>query len=76
MRRKTLAVSLFTLGVGAPVHDLDVNDNFSIGGVLSGAMQCQSLSDEGTQDADDQCQGAVPLQPEFHLRLTEDDKFL
>ena len=75
MNRNTLAMSLLALGFAAPVHALDVTDNFSVGGVLSGSVQCQSLSDEGTQDANDECQGAMPLQPEFHLRLTENDEF-
>ncbi len=75
MKRNTLAVLLSALGVGAPVYALDITDQFSIGGVLSGTMQCQSLSDEGTRDADDQCQGAMLVQPEFHFRLTEDDEF-
>ena len=78
MKRKTLAVSLLTLGVGAPVYALDVTDNFSIGGVLSAAGQCQSLSDDGEiagDEGDDECNAGMPLQPEFHLRLTEDDEF-
>ncbi len=75
MKRTTLAMSLLTLGAGAPAHALDVTDNFSIGGVLAGAMQCQSLSDDGPNDGSDECQGAMPLQPEFHLRLTENDEF-
>ncbi len=78
MKRHPLAVSFLALGVGAPVHALDITDNFSMGGVLSVAGQYQTLSDDGEiagQEGDDEFNAGMPLQPEFHLRLTEDDEF-
>ncbi len=72
---KPLVVLLVLPGIGVPAHTLDVTGSFSIGGVLAGAMQCQSLSDDGSIDAGDECQGATPVQPEFRLRLTQDDEF-
>ena len=39
---------------------------------MAGAGQCQSLSDT---DADDECRGGLPFQPEFSIRPTESDEF-
>ena len=78
MKRHPLAVSFLALGIGAPAHALDITDNFSMGGVLSAAGQYQTLSDDGEiagQEGDDEFNAGMPLQPEFHLRLTEDDEF-
>lgn len=73
MKRKTLTMALAGLAMCAPVQAYDVTDRFSIGGVLSGAMQCQYLQDDA--GADDQCNGAMPLQPEASFRPTANDEF-
>ena len=71
MRRRTLAVSLAMSGMWAPVQAYDVTDKLSIGGVFAGAGQCQVLDGgdvptfDDSQEAADQCRGAVPIQPEF-----------
>lgn len=53
-------------------HTYDVNDTFSLGGVLAGAIQCQNLSD--AQDFSNTCEFAAPFQPEFSYRPTEADE--
>ena len=54
----------------ASAHEL--TDELSLDGVLSGALQCQNLLDDGT--ADDTCRGAVPLQPALTYRSTKHDR--
>ncbi len=70
---KTLVMALAITGLYIPVQAYDVTDKFSVGGVLSGAGQCQYLQDDA--GADDQCKGAVPIQPEISLRPTDNDEF-
>jgi porin len=60
------------MALGAHAHAYDVNEQFSIGGILAGSMQCQRLS--GTSGADDECDGALPLQPEVSFRPTDSDE--
>ena len=72
MKRRTLVSSLAMLAMSATVHAYDVTDNFSVGGVVSGAGQCQYLQDDAGND--DQCKGAIPLQPELSLRPTDNDE--
>ncbi len=57
----------------APARAYDVNERFSIGGVMAGSLQCQELSDKA--GADNECDGAVPLQPEASYRPTGSDEF-
>jgi len=47
----------------------DINDKFSIGGVLAGAYQYQWVDGD-----DDKGRGAIPFQPEFSFRPTERDE--
>jgi len=47
----------------------DITDKFSIGGVLSGAYQYQ-----GVDGDDNKGRGAIPFQPEFSFRPTEQDE--
>ncbi len=49
-------------------------EKFSISGVLAGAYQYQLVS--GPHDAKDQGRGAVPIQPEITITLTEVDEIL
>ena len=58
--------------LSAPAVAYDVNERFSIGGVLAGSMQCQDLSGNG--GADNECHGALPLQPEASFRPTGQDE--
>lgn len=52
----------------------DITDKFSIGGVLAGAYQYQSVdADVGEVENDNAGRGALPFQPEFSLRPTEKD---
>lgn len=48
----------------------DVNDYFSIGGVLGAVGQCQSL-DGSSVGVDDECKGAMPFQLEMSLHPDE-----
>jgi porin len=50
----------------------DINDKFSVGGVLAGAYQYQSVDD--LSGADDTGRGALPIQPEFSFRPTDKDE--
>ena len=59
MKHNTLVLSLAVMGLSAPVHAYDVTENFSVGGVLSGAGQCQYLQDDAGND--DQCKGGIPI---------------
>lgn len=63
-----LAMPLLTLSVQAA----DISDKLSIGGILAGTVQCQSLSNApGYSDA---CAGAVPFKPEISFRPTDSDE--
>jgi len=73
MKSNKLVLSLTMLGVCTPIHAYDVTDSFSVGGVLAGAGQCQKLSEKA--GFDDECKGALPIQPEFSLRPTDTDEF-
>jgi hypothetical protein len=57
---------------GSPAHAYDVNERFSISGILGAGMQCQNLS--GKAGADNECRGALPLQPEASFRPTGRDE--
>jgi porin len=48
----------------AASHGYDITDKFSVGGVLAGAYQYQSVSDAGDEFSDTG-RGAIPFQPEF-----------
>lgn len=61
------------MALGAPAAAYDVNEQFSIGGILAGSIQCQNLSEKA--GADNECDGALPLQPEASFRPTERDEF-
>ena len=68
-----VSISAISLLLITSTQAYEVTDKFSVGGVLSGAMQCQVLSDDA--DSSDKCRGAVPVQPEASLRPTENDEF-
>jgi len=66
----------FTLSIVVSLHffqssalGYDINEKFSIGGVLSGAYQYQS-----GDDIDDKGRGALPFQPEVSFRPTGRDE--
>jgi hypothetical protein len=61
------------MALGAPAPAYDVNDQFSIGGVIAGSMQCQKLSEKA--GAENDCDGALPFQPELSFRPTGSDEF-
>ncbi len=61
------AVPLLVSGTNAFAYE--VNDMFSISGVIAAAGQCQNVSDTGSDD--DVCRGAVPFQTE--ISVTPDD---
>jgi len=60
------------LFIGVPSLAYELSDKFSVGGVLAGAVQCQSLSD--APDADDGCETALPFQLELSFRPTKTDE--
>jgi porin len=71
MTRIFLTISLaLLLFVSVEAHQL--SENLSLDGVLSGALQCQNLSDSSA--GDDTCKGAVPLQPELTYRPGRHDR--
>jgi Carbohydrate-selective porin, OprB family len=69
---RILATGSVLMALGAPAVAYDVNERFSIGGILAGSFQCQDLS--GKAGADNECAGAMPLQPEASFRPTERDE--
>jgi len=58
--------------LGTPAQAYDVNEQFSIGGVIAGSLQCQRLSEKA--GADNECDSALPLQPEISFRPTDSDE--
>jgi hypothetical protein len=60
------------MALGAQAAAYDVTEQFSIGGVIAGSMQCQRLS--GKAGADNECYGALPFQPELSFRPTDSDE--
>jgi len=65
-------VSFLSLGFMTVISNsyaYDITDKFSIGGVLSGAYQYQSVDGD-----DNKGRGAVPFQPEISFRPTEKDE--
>lgn len=70
-RAFALGLSLAALSMPAAAYDL--TERLSIGGVLSGAYQCQNVSSApGTPDT---CRGALPFQPEISFRPNERNEF-
>ena len=51
----------------------DINKKLAVGGVVAGAVQCQSLSNAA--DSSNTCKGAAPFQLEVSLRPTTADEF-
>jgi porin len=68
LARPTLLLAL--LGSGPSAQAYDLTDWLSVGGVVAVAGQCQFVS----QDADDACRGAAPVQTEVSWRPTESDE--
>jgi porin len=81
MMRKFLALVIgfgFILGVllmAGSVLGYDINDKFSIGGIIAGAYQHQWLDDDASGQADDNIgRGAVNFEPEFSFRPNENNE--
>ncbi len=68
---KFFLICLITLLLVSPVVAYEVNDKLALNGILSGAVQCQDISnspgDENT------CETAVPFQPTLTYRPTNTD---
>ena len=62
----TIALTLTLASTAANAYE--INENFSIGGVLAGAYQCQDVSEVSAFS--DTCEGAVLFQPEFSFHPT------
>ncbi len=73
-RVKFIAGVLLVLWTGMPAGAHEITDRLSVAGVLSGALQCQELSKPA--GADDACEAAAALQPEFSFRPTRHDRVL
>ncbi len=58
--------------MATPALAYEINDKLSIGGVLSGAIQCQDVS--GAPGSSNACEGAVPFQPELSFRPSDADE--
>ena len=69
---RILATGSVLMILTAPAPAFDVNDRFSIGGVVAGSLQCQRLAEKA--GAANECDHAVPLQPEFSFRPTGSDE--
>jgi Carbohydrate-selective porin, OprB family len=64
-----IAAIIYLLFVSGTASGYDLTDKFSIGGVIAGAYQYQGV------DGDDNLgRGALPFQPEFSFRPTEQDE--
>ena len=63
-----LAVLVSSLPLSARAYQ--INDKFSIGGVLAGAYQYEEV-----KDGDDHGRGAIPFQPELSFRPNENNEF-
>jgi Carbohydrate-selective porin, OprB family len=74
MNKPSLYVLLLPsqLIIGIPSFAYEANDQFSVGGILAGAIQCQSLS--GAPGIDDGCETALPFQLELRFRPTRHDE--
>ena len=72
--RLIIALLPMIMLVGWPLTGLadDVTDKLSIGGVVSGAYQYQSVDD--TTDTNNAGRGALPIQPEFTFRASDRDE--
>jgi porin len=60
------------MALAMPAVAYDVSEQFSVGGVVAGSMQCQDLSVNA--GADNECHGALPLQVEAGFRPTGADE--
>ncbi len=70
---KILKFAALSLAINAtPALAYDVNEQLSIGGVLAGSIQCQSVSD--APGYSNTCKSAVPFQPEMSFRPTAVDE--
>jgi len=72
---KLLTHSVITLALpmlATPVFAYDVNDQLSIGVVLAGTAQCQTVSD--APGASNTCESAAVFQPELSYRPTAADE--
>lgn len=65
----TLTIVVNLLFIQSRALGYDINDKFSIGGVLAGAYQYQWVNDD-----DNKGRGALPFQPEFSFRPTAKDE--
>jgi porin len=66
-------MGVFIVATLSPVKAYDINDKFSISGVLAGAYQYQSL--DRKDGGADEGGGAVSFQPELSFRPTSVDEF-
>jgi porin len=73
MRRTGICTGLVAIiGLLAlPARALDLTDRLSLGGVLAGGIQCQSIA-HGS--AEDKCGSALPFQPQLIFNPTELDQ--
>lgn len=67
-----IGAALMVLLLGGHGFGYDVTDKLSIGGVVSGAYQYQSVDDPS--DVDNAGRGALPIQPEFTFHATDRDE--
>jgi len=60
---------IYLLFLSGTVWGYDLTEKFSIGGIIAGAYQYQWVDGDDNKD-----RGALPFQPEFSFRPTEDDE--
>ena len=69
-----LFVVVLSVSLTMTVASAELTEKMSLGGVLSAALQCQSLSSE--TPGDDTCRMAVPFQPELTYQPSSHDRLL
>jgi hypothetical protein len=73
--RRLLILTICAMIIGlmiSPVMAYDINEKFSIGGVIAGTYQYQNIS--GDPEAKDKGNGYIPFQPEFGYTPTDRDE--
>ena len=74
MRQSGFSTSVVLIVVSASLEAYDINETISINGVIAGAVQCENVSN--ASGTDNECRGALPIQPELSIRPTASDEFL
>jgi hypothetical protein len=74
------AAMMLVASLASSSHAYQINDKLALKGLISGAGQCQRVSatlpsEQGPEEFDNQCRGAVPAQFTIHLVADEANEF-